>query len=80
MQFNGEIVQPKMRFFYHLFQNVNLSGCTLASAHPEMAFFRNLCVNAPKAHKSAESLVRRTVCTSPRNSLISLILRKISHF
>jgi hypothetical protein len=52
----------------------------LASFHPEMALFRNLCVNPPEAGQSAESLVRRTTCTPPRNSLISLTLRKIAHF
>jgi hypothetical protein len=30
--------------------------------------------------QSAELLVRRTICTPPRNSLISLTLRKIAHF
>jgi hypothetical protein len=43
-----------------------------------MALFRNLCVNPPEADQSAESLVQRTICTPPRNSLISLTLRKIA--
>jgi hypothetical protein len=45
-----------------------------------MALFRNLGVNPPEADKSAGFLVRRTICTPPRNPLLSLTLRKIAHF
>jgi hypothetical protein len=48
-----------------------ISGC-LISFHPEMALFRNLCVN-----------LRNTLFPpwgGTRNSLIALTLRKIAHF
>jgi len=41
-----------------------------SSFHPEMALFRNLCVNPPEAGQSAESLV--SAWGGTRNFLISL--------
>ena len=56
--------------------------CRVASFHPEMALFRNLLPAmqgmsgqvAGRLRQSAGLFVRSTICTPPRNALISLIL------
>jgi hypothetical protein len=52
----------------------------LAGFHPEMALFCNLLsllkLRRDTLRQSAGFLVRRTICTPPRNPLISLTLQK----